>query len=268
MPARIRFAAILLAALLALPAAASAQNAAGAAQATPSTPASSPSQQQTLRQLQQQAARLTLIAQLPEADRSQASQLLSRADALRQRSRALRIQELQSYVDALKAGTAPNVARAQAQQQVADQRVTLAKDMASLRSDVQAFLQKVPQARALLRGLAGRAGGGQGAFGGRPGMRNGRPGLNGAPGAAGPGQRGSMMPWWNGQRGPGAGRWYGPWSGNGMGWEPGADMPWSWQQRGWQQRGGPGAPGNQNGMQNGGQNGGQNATPPGGGSGM
>lgn len=262
MPARIPLA-IILAAFLALPAAASAQNPAGSAQAAPS-----PSQRQTLLQLQQQAARLTLVARLPEADRSQATQLLDRATALRNRGRALRIQELRAYVEALKAGAAPEVARVQAQQHVTDQRMALAKDMAAFRNEAEAFVKKVPQARwllgSLLGGQRGHRCGAQGPGADRwPGPRS-APGMGRGTGPhTGPG-----MDWGMGLdrgwgMGPAMGRSMGCRMGPGMGFgmRPrengprmnrgrGSAMPW-----GWQQRNGPAGP---NGSQNGTP---QNSTP-------
>lgn len=204
MPPRTRLSTLLAVAVLALPALASAQNAApsGPTTAQPQTQQQAQqqsqtqqqTQQQTLRRLRQQARRLTLIAQLPQADRAPATELLDRAAALRQRALDLRIREMQAYVAALQAGTAPNAARIQAQQQVSDQRLALANDMDALRSDAQAFLQKVPEARALLRGLPGGPAAASGpAQGRRPGLGSGR-----WPGDAAPGtgrMPGATMPW-------------------------------------------------------------------------
>ncbi len=120
----------------------------------PTTPNAPSTSSRTLAQLQRQALRLTLIARLPAADRQQAGQLLDRADALRQRARDVRRQELQAYVDALQAGAAPADARTQAQQKVAGERSSLTQDEATLRTDAQTFVQKVPQARAMLRDLS------------------------------------------------------------------------------------------------------------------
>ncbi|MEJ2292168.1 MAG: hypothetical protein P8Y05_10695 [Deinococcales bacterium] len=160
----------------------------------PATPPAASSQTPSMAQLQREALRLTLIAQLPAADRQQATQLLDRADALRQRALDLRRQELQAYIDALKSGSVPSVARAQAQQKVASERTSLAQDEATLRSDAQSFLQKVPQARALMRYLGG---------GRRTGL-----GLGGTQGQRGPAPYGPARP--NGRRmGPGSG-WTSP----------------------------------------------------------
>lgn len=252
----------------------------GATQPT-TPPATSASRAPTMAQLQRQALRLTLIARLPEADRAQATRLLDRADALRQRARALRRKELQDYIDALKAGSAPAVARSEAQQKVASERTALAKEASTLRSEVQSFLKKVPQARALLRYFGARERVGMG-FGFAPGQRGsygranpyGRgvgpgqagqgwmgPGSN-APGLYGPGRNApgygrNAMPF--GRMAPGMqqGRFYRGWMDRGwmdrdgmMG--PGQDgyMPWEWP--GMPQRNGP-AP--QNGAP-------QNTTPP------
>ncbi len=120
----------------------------------PTTPNAPSTSSRTLAQLEREALRLTLIARLPAADRPQAGQLLDRADALRQRATDMRRQELQAYVDALQAGATPTDARTQAQKKVAGERSSLAQDEATLRTDAQTFVQKVPQARALLRNLS------------------------------------------------------------------------------------------------------------------
>ncbi len=146
----------------------------------------------TLRDLERQALRLTVIAQVPEADRAQATQLLDRADALRQRATELRTQELQSYIDALKAGTAPSDARTQAQQKLASERSQLQGDLTTLRDDVRAFVQKVPEARALERYLGAELRAASG-----PGMGLGRDlgmGLGAAPANPWAGDRG-RIPW-------------------------------------------------------------------------
>ncbi len=207
MPRRTRLGLVLAAAALTLPALALAQN-------TPAPAPPTSTQQQTLGALERQAARLTLINRLPQADRAEAAKLLDRAGALRQRARQLRIEELRAYIAALKAGDAPAAARVQAQQKVADARLTLAKDAATLRTDAQAFLQKVPEARALLRSLSMRdearrtpgAGPANGAGNGgtpRPGTRGFR-GFNGMGGAAGAGtmRQGARQPWGMGGAAP------------------------------------------------------------------
>ncbi len=229
--------------------------------ATP--PATSANQAPTMAQLERQALRLTLIARLPEADRAQATRLLDRADALRQRARALRRKELQDYIDALKAGSAPAVARSEAQQKVAGERTALVKEASTLRTEVQSFLKKVPQARALLRYLGARERAGTG-FGFAPGQRgsygpaspNGRgmgPGQTGrgwmGPGSNAPGWNGSgrnapgygrnAMPF--GRMAPGMqqGRYYRGWMDRDGMMGPGQDgyMPWEWP--GMPQRNGP-----------------------------
>ncbi|MEJ2668518.1 MAG: hypothetical protein P8Z81_15715 [Deinococcales bacterium] len=213
MPRRIRLGLVLAAAVLTLPALALAQN-------TPAPTPPAAAQQQSLGALERQAARLTLINRLPQADRAEATKLLDRADALRQRARQLRIEELRAYIAALKAGDAPAAARVQAQQKVSDARLTLAKDAATLRTDAQAFLQKVPEARALLRSLSmrnearrtpGASANGAGNAGTRqPGTRGfrGFNGMGGAPGAGtmrqgvGRGGQGPRQPWGMGGAAP------------------------------------------------------------------
>lgn len=148
MPRTLRL--VLVAAALLVPTLAWAQN--GNAPAAPGT------SQPTMQQLRREALRLTLIDRLPTADRQTATKLLDRAESLRKRADALRRQELEAYVTALKAGTAPTAARAEARQKVAAERTALAKDVAALRSDVRSFVQKVPQARALLRAFRTGAG--------------------------------------------------------------------------------------------------------------
>jgi len=140
--------AALAAALLLLPAAVSAQS----SQTPPSTAPAN--EQLTMRALQREALRLTFIARLPAADQAQASALFDRADTLRTTERSLRQQELQAYVDALKAGTAPTEARTQAEQKVAADRSSLETALTTLRGDVQSLVKEVPQARLMLRLLA------------------------------------------------------------------------------------------------------------------
>jgi len=202
----------------------------------PTAPNASSTTARTLAQLQREARRLTLIARLPAADRQQAGKLLERADALRLRGSELRRQQLQAYIDALRAGAAPAEARAQAQHKIAAARTSLTQDEAVLRADVQAFLQKAPQARALLRYLdAGRGMRSQAlgrghtpapAWGSQPGMDRGTrrpdtrrpdmfPGGNGRGMGwrqTGPGWNREGMPY--GQAGPYGGPW-GPGMGRG-----------------------------------------------------
>lgn len=189
----------------------------------PTLPNAASAASRTLAQLQRQALRLTLIARLPAADRQQAGQLLDRADALRQRAGDLRRQELQAYVDALQAGGTPADARALAQHEIAGDRASLTQEEATLRSDAKTFVQKVPQASAVLRHLTAGMGGRTQAYGRgpgsapgwgpqlgahRPGMRQGmrRPGMS-------PRDDGRGLGW--GRSGPGASRdrrpygWYG-----------------------------------------------------------
>lgn len=184
---------------------------------TPPAPGAAGTAASTLRDLERQALRLTVIAQVPEADRAQASQLLDRADALRQRATELRTQELQGYIDALKAGTAPSDARTQVQQKLASERSQLQSDLTTLRDDVQAFVQKVPQARALERYLGAelRASGGPGMGLGRGlGMGLGAPPAD--PWAGGLGR----TPWGGSPRAGGRSHRDGRWGGaNGYGFE-------------------------------------------------
>jgi len=205
------------------------------AQSTTTPPAAgSATQQANLQSLERQAARLTLVNSLPAADRAQATQLLDRADALRQRALSLRAAELQAYIAALQAGDAPMTARVQAQQKVADTRLALTKDVATLRSDVQAFVQKVPQARALLRELGGYGRGYGRGYG--PGADLGGLGFGGRGFGSMPGMQGIR---------PGAG------AQGGMGWRwggPGASRMPNAGQSPWGRGGAPRGPGGWNGM--------------------
>jgi len=228
-----------IAAALLIPLGASAQS----SQTPPASASGSPGTVASkLRGLEREALRLTLVARLPEADRGDATKLLDRADALRQRTLELRTQELQAYVDALKAGTAPADARSQAQQAVATTRDSLQKDLATFRSDVQAFVQKVPQAAGLMRSLAPemRAAGsfglgmslpGTGQRFGRGGRLGRGPGFGSTPGAGrlpGRGQqnwgRGAAPRGW-GRGTPGFGWRQGAGSGSRPWWGPGQTTP-------------------------------------------
>lgn len=144
---------------LALPTLASAQRAA--------TPPASADAADALA-LRQQARRLTLLNALPADLRDEASTLLDRTEALHTSAASLRTQVLEAYVSALEAGSAPAVARVEAQNATADARLALARQAAALRADVQAFVSSNPEAAPLGRGLAVRlraGAGGPGALG-------------------------------------------------------------------------------------------------------
>jgi len=180
---------------------------------------------QTLAQLQRKALRLTLIARLPAADQQQAGQLLDRADALRQRALTLRRQELQAYVAALEGGATPANARTQAQQKVAVERTSLTKAAATLRADVQSFLQRVPQARTLLRSLGA-------------GLRERAQALGRGPGRV-PGNAPGLGPWSGRGQGMGRGTVQGMRQGMRQGMAPGDNGRADRAGRGWARDGAP-----------------------------
>jgi hypothetical protein len=132
-----------------------------------------------MRQLRQQAVRLTVLGELPEEARADAEVLLDQGVVFAERAEALRAEGLQAYIAAMEAGEAPMVARELAQQSVAEDRLALMRDLASFRDDVQAFADEYPEARGVLgqlrqglgrggmeRGGMGRGGMGHGGFGG------------------------------------------------------------------------------------------------------
>lgn len=134
-----------------------------------------------MRQLRQQAVRLGVLGELPEAARADAEVLLNQGEALAERAQALRVESLQAYIDALEAGEVPVVARELAQQAVSAGRLALMRDMASFRDEVQAFTDEYPEARGVLGQL--RQGMGRSVMGqsgmGRAGMRHGGMGQGG-----------------------------------------------------------------------------------------
>lgn len=111
-----------------------------------------------MRQLQQQAMRLTILGELPEEARADAEVLLDQGIVFAERAQTLRAEGLQAYIDALEAGEAPAVARELARQSVSEERLALMRDMASFRDEVQAFTETYPEARGLLRQLRGGMG--------------------------------------------------------------------------------------------------------------
>ncbi|MEM7736950.1 MAG: hypothetical protein AAF267_14295 [Deinococcota bacterium] len=146
-----------------------------------------------LRQLQREARQLEILQRLPEESRADAEVLLTRAADLADVGLALRTSNMQAYVDALDAGEQPLVAREIARQAVAEERLALIRDMATLREDIQGFTDTYPEVRELMgearlgRGLVGgRFGQGErgegfsrSGRGGEQGERQGRSGQNG-----------------------------------------------------------------------------------------
>ncbi len=161
---------VLLAAALAVPTLALPTLA--SAQAATTTPANAGAGDTSA--LRRQARRLTLLNALPAGLRDEASALIDRAEALRTSAATLRTQGLEAYVSALETGSAPAVARVEAQNATADARLAFARRAAALRTDAQAFASAHPEAAALLRDPALR-----------PGADAGRPGGQGREGPAG-----------------------------------------------------------------------------------
>lgn len=130
---------------------------------------------QNMRTLQRQARELTLLNRLPEAARADAKALLNRAETLRQEMRQLQRDTLTAYVNELKKGEAPPVARELVRESVVSQRLRILEARVALRKDVQAFISKYPQAKALLQQFVGasRMTGGPHWAHGFPGMRSG-----------------------------------------------------------------------------------------------
>lgn len=115
----------------------------------------------TLSELRAEAQRLTALAQVPEAGRADAEELLTRVDALLEGTRAQEVARLQAYIAALRSGDSPSVAEEVATSAVSAGAVDLAREQEALQSDVQAFLETYPDAagvfqRAALGGLGAR----------------------------------------------------------------------------------------------------------------
>jgi len=122
------------------------------AQATDQTSAA------TLAELRAEAQRLTALAQVPEAGRAEAEELLTRFDALMESARAQELTRLQAYIAALRNGDSPSVAQEVAASAISAGAVDIARERAALQSDVQAFLETYPEAVGVFRhaALAGR----------------------------------------------------------------------------------------------------------------
>lgn len=114
----------------------------------------------TLAELRAEAQRLTTLAQVPEAGRAGAEELLARIDALQESARAQEIARLQAYIAALRSGDSPSVAEEVASSAVSAGAVELAREREALQADVAAFVETYPDAAAVLRraALAARAG--------------------------------------------------------------------------------------------------------------
>lgn len=136
---------------------------------------------ETMRDLRQSAARLTLLNALPEEARAEATALLDRMEALRTSQQELEVARLQAYVAALEAGESPTVARELAAGEVATQSADVTRTQEQLMTDLEAFVTAHPEVRgsflqssAFGRGLRAGASGMQlhGMFpGGAPGGR-------------------------------------------------------------------------------------------------
>jgi len=105
----------------------------------------------TLAELRAEAQRLTALAQVPEAGRAEAEELLARVDALRESSQAQEIARLQAYIAALRSGDSASVAEEVAASAVSADSVELARETEALRGDVKAFLETYPDAAAVFQ---------------------------------------------------------------------------------------------------------------------
>ncbi|HET8985903.1 MAG TPA: hypothetical protein VFN03_09105 [Trueperaceae bacterium] len=100
----------------------------------------------TLAELRVEAQRLTALAQVPEAGRAEAEELLARVAALQESGRAQEIARLQAYIAALRSGDSPSVAEEVATSAVSEAAVELARESEALRADVGTFLETYPDA--------------------------------------------------------------------------------------------------------------------------
>lgn len=104
--------------------------------------------------LRQEARRLTIEAKISELSvdlQSEARELFSRAQALREPMQAMRTKMLEVYVAELGAGKAPYLARAIARDAVAEERLALLPELAPLIQDMRAFARENPEVAPLFR---------------------------------------------------------------------------------------------------------------------
>jgi hypothetical protein len=101
-----------------------------------------------LGELRYEAFRLTLeskISELPSNLQSEARDLLSRADTLREPLMQLRTKMLEFYIAELQKGQPTYLAWATARNAVADERLTLLPEVVPLLRDVRAFVRNNPE---------------------------------------------------------------------------------------------------------------------------
>ena len=101
--------------------------------------------------LRTEAMRLTALAQVPEAGRAEAEDLLGRVEALQEAARSQEVARLQAYIAALRSGDSPSVAEEMAADAVSAGAIDLAREREQLHSDVEAFLEAYPTAAGVLR---------------------------------------------------------------------------------------------------------------------
>lgn len=123
-------------------------------------------------ELQARAQRLSVLAELPAEARPEVEALMGRYDDLRRAGEEVEVARLEALVAALEAGESPTVARQMAEAAVSERRVELTRQREALDADVDALVERFPDAANTIRRLlaqrtivAGvRVGGGSGTF--------------------------------------------------------------------------------------------------------
>lgn len=108
-------------------------------------------------ELQARAQRLSLLAQLPPEARPEAEELLGRYEDLARAEQELEVARLEALVAALEGGDSPSVAQEVAGSAVAEGRVSVTRQREALQADVEAFVERYPEAAAVLRSARVRA---------------------------------------------------------------------------------------------------------------
>ena len=106
--------------------------------------------------LRREALQLTLeakISELPAELQSEARELLSRAQALREPLLAMRTRMLEAYITELEVGKEPYLARATARNTVADERLELLPNVRNLLVDIRAFVNEHPEVAPIFKEL-------------------------------------------------------------------------------------------------------------------
>lgn len=106
--------------------------------------------------LRQEAMHLTLeakISELPAELQTEANDLLSRAETLREPVLAMRTKLLESYISELQSGKEPYLAWATAKNTVADERLALLPEVMPLIRDIRTFVSSHPEVAPMFKEL-------------------------------------------------------------------------------------------------------------------